>query len=256
MILKLKELRLSKIEEYIRTNKVAKVEDLAEIFDVTPMTIRRDLQCLEEQHIVTRTFGGAMLRTPLLEEASYKEKEAVNTEIKKKIARHAVSYIKDNDIIILDGGTTNIEIAKCLEGKNNLTIVTNDINIAYYITNFTDIDLIVSGGNVQRDTGYCLGNKSLELFKDIQVDIAFMGTSSIDIEHGLTTPNLEKAYIKRQIMQSSKRTILVTDSSKFGEVKFAKICDTADINLIITDRDIDQSNIDMAKKKKIKIDLV
>lgn len=247
--------RRNLIIQYLEEHGRVTVEDLAQKFDVTPMTIRRDLQYLEENNIAIRTFGGAVLKSNLNREISYKDKSTRHKEEKRKIAEYAVSIIKDGQIVLLDSGTTNMEIAKKLKDKRGLTIVTPDILLANYLMQSTDFKIFCTGGYVQNHIGACIGSKASDFLRGINVDIGFMGASSIDIKRGVTTPTIEKAEVKKQIIKSSKKVILVADSSKFGRTNFAKICMLDEFDLIITDDNIDKKILEELKSLQINIKL-
>lgn len=244
------------IVEYLEQHGSAKVEELALKFNVTPMTIRRDLQYLEDNQIASRTFGGAVLKSGLTGEVPYKNKVISHKDEKKKIAAYAALLVQNGQIVFLDSGTTNIEIAKLLKYKQDLTIVTTDIKIAGLIAFSTNFKVLCSGGLIQNSTGTCLGSRTVEFLKGINVDIGFIGTSSATIEKGLSTPTFEKADVKRQAIKSAKKSILVTDSSKFGKESFAKVCNLNEFDLIITDKDLDKETYEILKKQNINTKLV
>ena len=241
------------IVKYLEEHGSAKVEDLAIKLDVTPMTIRRDLQYLEDNQIVSRIFGGAVLKSGLTGEVPYKNKIVSHNDEKKRIAKYAASFVEDGQTIFLDAGTTNIEIGKLLKSKQDLTIVTTDIKIAALLAFSTNFKVLSAGGLVQNSTGTCLGSHTVEFLKNINVDISFIGTSSITMEKGISTPSFEKADVKKQAIKSAKRSILVTDSSKFGKESFARVCDLDEFEMIITDRDLDEEIYEALEKQNIKI---
>lgn len=226
------------IELLNRDGKVV-IEDLARMLEVSEMTIRRDLQYLEEHKLITRTHGGAVLHNLLTEEIPYIKKAEQNIEEKQRIGMYASSLVKEGDIIILDAGTTNMEIAKGIIGIKNLKVITNDLMIGAFLSKYDGIEVYCTGGIIQRDTGACLGNTTIEFLQNINADIAFVGASAIDIQKGITTPTMDKAQWKKEIIKCAERAILVADSLKFGKVSFAKICPLNKLDIIITDTGID-----------------
>lgn len=248
--------RRNLIIQYLEEHGRVTVEELSQKFDVTPMTIRRDLQHLEDNDIAVRTFGGAVLKSDLDTEISYEDKSISHKEEKNRIAAYAASIIKDGQIVLLDSGTTNMEIAKKLKDKKGLTIVTPDVLLASYLIQSTDFKTLCTGGYVQNNIGACIGSRASDFLRNINVDIGFMGASSVDIERGITTPTIEKAEVKKQIIESSEKVILVTDSSKFGRTSFAKICSIDELDLVITDDNIDKKILEELKSLQINIELV
>lgn len=248
--------RRNLIVQYLEEHGRVTVEELSQKFDVTPMTIRRDLQHLEDNNIAVRTFGGAVLKSNLDGEISYEDKSISNKKEKTRIAEYASSIIKDGQIILLDSGTTNMEIAKKLGNKKDLTIVTPDVLLAGYLMQSTDFKIFCTGGYIQNGIGACIGSKAFDFLRNINVDIGFMGASSIDLEKGITTPTFDKAEIKKQIIKSSEKVVLVADSSKFNRVSFAQICKVDDFDLIIIDNNIDEKTLKRLKDMKLNIELV
>lgn len=248
--------RRQMIIQYLEEHEAVTVEELAKLFNVAPMTIRRDLQFLEDKNIAARTFGGAVLKSRLIDEVPYENKSLANIEKKKKIADYAASLIRNGDTVILDAGTTNMEIARLLVNYKNLKIITTDLNIATFVSASTDFEILFPGGKVQNSTGSCYGSSTVDFLKNINADISFIGSSSVDIQHGITTPSMEKADVKRQMIKCSDKSILVADSSKFGKKSLIKVCNLNDFHGIITDSNLDELTADKIKSKKIKIKLV
>lgn len=244
------------ILEFIEKNNSCTVEELSEKLNVSPITIRRDLQYLDDIGKITRTFGGAVLKTNLIDEIPYAEKTTVNKEVKENIAKFAASLIKEGNIIILDAGTTNMEIAKNIKDFKSLTVVSTDINIAAYLCNNSNLKIICTGGIVQNSTGACIGMKTSEFLKNINADIVFIGTSSADVDKGITTPTIDKAEIKKQMLISSNKKILILDSTKFRKVSFAKVCDLKDLDMIITDANLNKNIVNAIKNKGINLKLL
>lgn len=232
--------RRNNIIEILNKDGKVVIDDLAKKFNVSEMTIRRDLQYLEEQQLITRTHGGAILHNLLIEEIPYTKKAEQNICEKQEIGKYASSLVKEGDIILLDAGTTNMEIAKGIVGIKNIKIVTNDLMIGAFLSKYEGIQVYCVGGLIQKNTGACLGNKAVEFLKSINADIAFVGTSSVNIEKGITTPSMDKAEWKKQMISSAERSILVTDSLKFGKSSFVNICALDKFSLIITDKNLDK----------------
>ena len=232
------------------------IEDLAKILNVSDMTIRRDLQYLEDHKLITRTHGGAVLHNLLTEEIPYTKKAEQNIEQKYKIGTYASSLVEEGNVVILDAGTTNMEIAKGLIGIKNIKVITNDLIIAAFLSKYEGINVYCTGGIVQKDTGACLGVSAIEFLQNIHADIAFVGASCIDVKKGITTPSIEKAQWKKEVIKSAERAILVADSLKFGKVSFAKICQLDRFDLIITDSGIDEDTKEVLSKLDMDIKLV
>lgn len=224
------------IKEISERGKV-EIDQLAEQLQVSAMTIRRDLTLLEEDGRLIRTMGGAVLPKSLINETPFSAKETHHIERKKQIANKAFQFVESGQTILLDSGTTTLELAKLIKNEHNLTVVTNDIRIAAELIE-SKVNLIIIGGTLQNNVGTIYGSKAIEFVEDIYVDLFFLGTHAIDFCAGVTSPSLEKSILKQTMLRSAESTWLLADSSKIGEKAFSKVCDLHDITGFITDDDI------------------
>lgn len=252
----LKAERRKYILSYIEKNGKAVIEELAKELQVSHMTIRRDLKFLEENNMVARTHGGAVPFNILNEEVPYKEKVEIRIEEKKRIADYASSLIKEGQTIILDAGTTTMEIAKRIKDFKRLTVITTDLITAAYLSKSHGIQVYCTGGLIQNEIGACIGTKAEEFLKGICADIAFLGTNSVDVKNGVTSPTMEKAIIKRRMVEAADEAVLVADHSKFGNKSFAKICLLEELDLIVTDDKIDISMVEEIRELQVPVHLV
>lgn len=229
-----------------------KVADLAKIYDVSEVTIRKDLQELEEDGLLKRVHGGAVLNDSIKFEPTFSEKSDKYIIEKESIGKASAKLIKDGDIIALDSGTTTLQIAKNITAKN-LTVVTNSLDIAYELSNKKDIDVIVTGGNLRWETRAFVGPLTDMALKNIRVDKAFIGANGISLKLGITTPNIIEANTKKTIISVSQEVIVVCDHSKFNSVFFAKIADINDVDIIVTDNGIDKETLDQYEKEGVEL---
>ncbi|SHG26420.1 DeoR/GlpR family DNA-binding transcription regulator [Ornithinibacillus halophilus] len=225
------------ILQLLKDNGKVEIDELARELDVSTMTIRRDLDQLEEDGQVIRIHGGAVLPKPLITETPFITKESKRMDQKRAIANKAISYIKDGQTILLDSGTTTLELARLLKQRENLTIITNDIKIAAELLD-SQLRVIVTGGELQNDVGALFGPQTHQLLKDIHVDLFFLGAHAIDLKAGVTSPTFEKSLVKQLMIQSAENTWLLADSSKIQQKAFSKVCDLKEINGFITDNEI------------------
>ncbi|MGL5692621.1 MAG: DeoR/GlpR family DNA-binding transcription regulator [Peptostreptococcaceae bacterium] len=248
--------RHKKIYEYLLEHKNATVNDLAEILQVTSMTIRRDLDKMEGCGLITRVFGGAVIDSSIVKEVDYESKEKSKTEEKTKIAIEAEKLVFDNSIVILDSGTTCLEIAKKLIHKNNLKVITTDILIAAYLMKYENIEVYCAGGKIQENIGSCIDNYTVDFFNNISADICFIGASAINEDYILSTFMPEKAKVKSSIMKSAQHKVLVTDNTKFDKRSFAKICSLTDFEMVISNEGLSEEIIREITNKGINLKLV
>lgn len=211
------------IVEYLEKHGETRIDQLSELFKVSEITLRRDLEILESQGRIRRVRGGAApaLANPL--EEMFHEKLSLNTREKREIARKAASLVQDNQVVILSAGTTTTYIARELTKKQNLTIVTSAINIAAEIAPYSHITLVMIGGIIRTGSYAAVGHLADDALDNINGDIAFVGVDGIDIESGFTTPNFMEARTDNMILKSATSGYIVADDSKFGKVKMARV---------------------------------
>jgi len=212
------------------------VEELAASFNVSKMTIRRDLEKLQENNLLQRTHGGALMNRVLLQEMAYNDKREEHSEIKQCITKRALSFIENDQTIFLDAGTTTYELALKLPNQN-LTIITNDIRIAAHIM-LTNNRVIFLGGMIGKETGSVNDTNTQDMLEGFSVDVAFLGTSSVDNEMNLCTPDINRMKLKRIAFKIAEKSILLVDSSKFYSKSLYKILNINDLDVVISDFDI------------------
>lgn len=222
------------IIQALDNNEHVDVEQLAKDLQVSAMTIRRDLKTLEAEGKVIRTHGSAVLKEAIINESAFKDKEIQNSEKKKRIAREAIKLVRDDSVLLLDSGTTTLEIARLLKDRENLTIITNDVQIAAELIN-SQATVMMTGGNLQKETGTLSGAVTEEFLREIHVDLLFLGAHAIDFKAGVTAPAHDKAYVKKCMIAASERTWLVADSSKMNKKSFTTVCYLDEIHGFITD---------------------
>lgn len=210
------------------------IEALAHELNVSAMTIRRDLATLEEEEKVMRTHGGAIALDALIAETPYQNKVTINTEQKRSIAQLATKMIPGHAKILLDSGTTTLEIAKKIKHRDDLVIVTNDLKISLELLDSRS-EVICTGGEMQQGIGSFFGPHVQHLFEEIHVDLLFLGAHAVDLSSGITAPTMEKALVKKQMVNAAQKCWVVTDSTKFNKKAFAKVCNLVEITGIITD---------------------
>lgn len=226
------------LEMEVKNKKRIDVENISKKLNVSSMTIRRDLVDLENEGKLIRTHGGAVSLDTLAGEIPYYSKKIKNNEQKKEIAMKALSLIEENSTIILDSGTTTLEIAKLLRYREDLTIVTNDIKIGNELID-SSLRVILTGGELQPSVGALYGAITQNMLASINADIFFLGAHALDIPNGVSAPTFEKAMIKQLMKSSAERTWLLADYSKFNTRAFVNVCGLSDIEGVITDQNLD-----------------
>jgi DeoR/GlpR family transcriptional regulator of sugar metabolism len=229
-----------RILEVIREAGKATVAELSEALGVSPVTVRRDLEKLEEKELLLRTHGGAIAVGTnvgeLAREKSFSEKAEALAAEKERIAEAAARLVSDGESVLLTAGTTNMMLAKKLAAKKRLKIVTNAANIAIEIGARTDFEVILIGGKLRPKSFALVGPLAENMLASIRVDKLFLGVDGLDLAEGLTTPNLSEASMDRRMISIAREVIVVADHSKFGTVYFSHVAPLDAVHAVITDK--------------------
>jgi len=243
------------ILKMVNASGAISISELADILNVSAMTVRRDLAKLDDMGLLERTHGGAVPLHVIHGEEAYDAKVTLNHEAKKRIATTAAKLIKEGSTVYLDAGTTTYEIAQLIKGMNSMTVVTNDLRIACYLLD-SDVKLIISGGDVDALTGSTQGFLSEEVLKQLRVDVSFLGASSIDDDFNLLTPSKEKASFKRATLNLAKEAYLVVDESKFHSQALYKIMNASYFTAVITNKQFSEKEKKIIGSKGIEVMIV
>lgn len=227
------------ILEHMRSGNPVKVSELAAELGVSEVSIRRDLRELERSGLLARTHGGALPAEGTTVEPTFAEKTTRNLSEKMAIAREAAALVQDGESVILDAGTTTLEIARQLRQRRQLTVITNAFHIAAELADCPGIEVIVTGGSVKGNTLALVGPVAEQTLEGVNVDRVFLGVNGLDPERGITTPTQVEASVKRKMMASARQVVLVADHTKFAKVAFATIAPITCADLLVTDQGAD-----------------
>lgn len=227
-------LRSQEILDLLSTRPEVSVSELATQFGVTPMTIRRDLDALEKLGRVARTHGGAMLAAPSVAAFSFQARCQTHMAQKRAIAADAAGLVEPGMTIILDTGTTTLEVARTLTGYGGLKVLTSSLAIASALFAQEGVELVLLGGTVSRDRPELYGPLTESNLETFRAGIAFIGADAAD-KRGLYTDNQATARVTQAIIASAKRVVLVADSSKFGQTSFVHFAGWDAIDTLIVD---------------------
>lgn len=231
--------RRQAILNLIREDGHAKVQKLSQIFKVSDVTIRQDLEILEEMGFVQREHGGAFLKdVGNFASTGSLANESVKTTEKQELAHKAASLIQEGESIILDSGSTTTELAKLMTGIKNLNVITNSLNIAFILGSNPSINIIVSGGEFKAPTLSLTGDMAAATFKGLHVDKCFLATAGISADMQLTYPSLSDLVVKSAMILAANKVYLLADSSKIGVSSFASLGRISLIDTLITDSKI------------------
>jgi DeoR family transcriptional regulator, aga operon transcriptional repressor len=226
--------RLNAILEELSADGSVGVAELVDRLGVSAATIRRDLELLEEQRLLTRTHGGAVGQG-VLYELPLRYKTARHQDEKRRIAAAAAALVEDGAAVGLTGGTTCTEVARELVERQRLTVVTNALNIAGELAIRPNLKLVVTGGYARPESYELVGPLAERSLAGLNLDVVFLGTDGISPEAGLTTHHEVEAHTDLALIERARRVVVVADASKLGIVAFAQICPLERIHELITD---------------------
>jgi DeoR family transcriptional regulator, aga operon transcriptional repressor len=244
------------ILEKLKKEGSVKVLDLCQALNVSSVTIRKDLQLLEDKALLFRTHGGGTLSNPYTADRPVNEKEKIRSGEKLSIGEFAAGLVQPNDCIIIASGTTVLSLARSLQPKGNLTVITAALNVALELIHHPEIEVIQLGGLLRKSSSSVTGAYAEKILDDFSCSKLFLGVDGIDVEFGLTTTNMMEAQLNRKMIQAAQKTIVLADSSKFGKRGFGKICGLEDIEQVITDRNISEHMVETLKGIGIEVTIV
>lgn len=234
--------RRAKMRELIERRGFALVIDLARMFEISEVTVRTDLDALAESHAIRRVHGGAMSaeKSPWLEPTFDKAAEK-RVEEKTRIGRAAAALVESHQVIALDVGTTTTAVARALAARHdleNVTVVTNALNIALELEPVIPrMTVVVTGGTLRPALHSLVDPLADAVLERIRADIAFIGCNGLDVDAGITNTSIGEADVKRRMITTSARAIVVADSSKLGVVRASRVCAVTDVALLVTGGD-------------------
>ncbi|WP_274559553.1 DeoR/GlpR family DNA-binding transcription regulator [Streptomyces spiramyceticus] len=211
------------------------VLSLAQTFQVTAETVRRDLRALDRAGLVRRVHGGAIPAGSLDFEPDRAERESTAADEKDRIARAALAELPAQGSVVLDAGSTIGRLAADVPLESGLTVVTHALPVAARLADHPGIDLHLVGGRVRHRTRAAVDAWALRAYGEIRADVAFIATNGFAPDSGLTTPDLAEAAVKRAVVAAARRVVLLADSAKYGQEHFARFGDLTDVDLLITD---------------------
>mgnify|MGYP000856631774 CR=1 FL=1 len=243
------------ILEKIEKDGFISVSDLCRDLDVSAVTIRKDLQMLENKKLLFRNHGGASARSIYTFEKNVNEKETIQTEQKQKIAKAALALIDSNDFIILASGTSIHYLAREIANAKfeRLTVLTPALKVSAELTKNMFVNTVQLGGEVRKSSTSVIGTLAEDVLKQFSCNKLFLGVDGIDLVQGFTTSNAQEAYLNRLMIERADERVILSDSSKMGKKGFAKICDLKDIDTLVTDSGISEKDLLMLQKEGINV---
>lgn len=231
--------RRSSILSKLREDSSVSVSELSSIYGVSEVTIRKDLRILKERNLLVRVHGGAIMSSSSTdaaqEEQRYDSKRLEKAAEKRAIGKAAAAHIKDGDTILIDSGSTALEVARNLDSFRDLTIITNSLNVVIEVSRYNRFRVILLGGTFRETSQSFVGPLAESNLKMFYCDKLFLGVDSFCIEDGLSTPSIEEAHTNQIMVTRANEVIAVFDSSKVNKRALAYISGVDKINTIVTD---------------------
>jgi DeoR family transcriptional regulator of aga operon len=228
------------------------VSELSDALGISPITIRKDLDSLENRGLVKRTHGGALAAHSLSLDPPVNEKPLLRSKEKQRIAEAAARLAREGECILLDSGTTTTAVAHALRRLSRLTVITNGVNIAADLAN-TDFEIILLGGVMRRNAFSIVGPSAEDMLREMRADILFLGVDGFDPSVGITTPNVLEARVNRAMVEAARRVIAVCDSTKFSRRSLAKIVPPSGIHTVVTDDQISKKDLEELKSSGVEV---
>lgn len=237
--------RYDYILEVLKKKRTVQASQLMKVFDVSSETVRRDLEYLEKEGLLQRVHGGAALVKMDTTQGFFTSRLSTNIDLKKEIAEKALAYVSEGYSIALDCSTTSLIFAQKLKEEfHSLTIVTNSNEILNTLADMNSYRIICCGGIFNQDERACFGKQALDMIKQLNLDVAFIGVGGISIRESFTENYFEGATMLQAYLNAAQQKVVLADHTKFDTVTFVKICEPNEVDLIITDSGIKQKTLE------------
>lgn len=229
-------------EEVHRRGRVS-VSRLASVYDVAAETVRRDLVELEQRGALRRIHGGALANERIQVEPAVSEKASLMAREKERIAQAALAFLPEREgTVLIDAGTTTGALVENFPTDRRLTVVTNAVTLALRLAPLPLVTVLLVGGRLRQRTLANVDDFAVRMLRDLRVDVAFMATNGIS-ERGCSTPDAAEAAVKRAMVEAADRTVLVVDHSKFGQEHFVRFADLTELDVVVTDSGVEESDL-------------
>jgi DeoR family fructose operon transcriptional repressor len=244
--------RKREIARIVQEQNGASVHELADELSVSESTIRRDLKKMDQEGLIQRSHGGALPIKKLADEPSFDQRSVQNLDAKKAIADRALNEVSEGQVVFFDSGTTVLEVAKRLPKDGSTVSVTNSIELGFELGK-EDGNLKITGGNQRNRSRSLVGPVTERFLSNHQFDILLLGTNSIDLGTGLSTPNEQEARVKQLMVSQSERVVLLADGSKLDQRSYVKFADLGDVDMFITDDRLTDEQRDGFRERDVDI---
>lgn len=243
--------RIKRIEEYILSNESVTLDSLCDVFKISKNTIRRDINEIKKRGNIKKVYGGVTAVKQNL--IPFEERNIKNNYTKMEIAKAAFEFVDNGDVIFIDSGTTTLNMIDFLKDKNDVTILTNNLNVIVNALPYPNLNVICTGGNLIRKTNSFEVINTLSIFQDYNISKSFMAATGISIDNGVTNSSPLEYKLKKVIVEKSNELFMLVDSSKFDVSALMTFCQLSDINHIVTNKEPPEKYIKFFQKNKIDV---
>jgi len=241
------------ILEKLKKDSKVNILELIEEMGVSGVTIRKDLKLLEDKHLMYRIRGGGSINNPYAGDRPIYEKELINAEEKKRIARAAIDLIADTDSIMIGSGTTVFEVARALYPPKHLTVITPALRVGLELSNRSNVEVLQLGGLIRPNSSSVMGDYAMSMLNDISCGIFFLGVDGIDLNFGMSISNLTEAALNQKMIETAQTVVVLADSTKFDRRGLGRICGLEQVHYIVTDRNVSNNTVKALKERDIKV---
>lgn len=241
------------ILQKLKEKGAVEIQELSDALQVSSVTIRKDLKLLEERNLLFRTKGGGSIDNPYTVEKPINEKEFINVEQKKKIAKAAVTLIGETDSIMIGSGTTVFELSRCVNPSKHIIVITPALKVALELYNKPNVEVLQLGGLIHKSSASAAGFFSELILQHISCDILFLGADGIDLDFGISITNLNEAGLNQKMITVAQKVVIMADSTKFGKRGLGRICSLDQIQYIITDGGLPTNTAKLLEERGIKV---
>lgn len=240
------------ILDYLRSNKSAKLADLMELLDTSISTLRRDLKDLDDSGLVERVHGGVVL-VDQSDESPVIQRATSQAEAKRRIGEAAAALVKDGSTIMITGGTTTEAMVPFLAVKSNLTVITNALNVAYYLSRYPAVAVVVLGGWLRHSELSLLGHLTVQALQDLRAEQLFHGTFGFDPEYGLGGSYMQEVQTDRHMIAAARELVVLADHSKFEQSGTVRLTPIESVSTVVTDTGAPAAAVRALQARGIKV---
>jgi DeoR/GlpR family transcriptional regulator of sugar metabolism len=249
----MKRTRQQEIAAQVEAAGRVKVSELSEQFGVSEMTVRRDLEELEESGVLLRLHGGAVSNTSRSYEPGFEIRRKINSEAKARIGALAATLIRDRETIVFDAGSTTLQVVANIHSDAHIRAMALSLRIASELSDLPNVTVMTPGGIIRRGERSFIGGSALTTLEKLTFDTMFLTVGGISSEAGVTEYEVDDAEIKQAAMRSARRIIVVADGSKLGAVAFVRICEIEKVDILVSDRDAPAAEISKLREIGVEV---